>query len=121
MERVIHIGLHGWTMIMDEIKQQIARLKEGIRKGILNLANLSCEVDLGRLQIRQSFSYYDEEVYHIEKLYIDPDKGTVRVQLYEYAHSIPVSEFSIEDQVRIYEELAKTFENPHYQKKIDYC
>ena len=106
---------------MERIKEKIQDLKDEVRIAIISLARQSCEVDMSGLQIRQSFAYYEEEVYHVEKLYIDPDKGTVRVQLYEYAHSIPVSEFSIEDQVRIYEELAKTFENPHYQKKIDYC
>jgi hypothetical protein len=75
---------------------------------------------LGGLQIRQSFSYYEEEVYHIDKIYIDPGKKSVRILLDEYADSIELSEFSIEDQVGIYEELEKTFTNPKYAHRIDY-
>jgi hypothetical protein len=75
---------------------------------------------LGGLQIRQSFSYYEEEVYHIDKIYIDPGKESVRILLDEYADSIELSEFSIEDQVGIYEELEKTFTNPKYAHRIDY-
>ena len=75
---------------------------------------------MGGLQIRQSFSYYEEEVYHIDKIYIDPAKGLIRVQLMEYADSIELSEFSIDDQFGIYEELAKTFSNSKYQHRIDY-
>ena len=55
--------------------------------------------------VRQSFSYYDEEVCHIDKAYIDPGKRTVRLQLHEYADSIDLSEFSVEDQIGIYEYL----------------
>ena len=40
-------------------------------------------------------------------VYIDPDKGTVRILLDKYADSIPLEEFCIEDQIVIYEELAK--------------
>lgn len=68
----------------------------------------------------KSFSYYEEEVYHIDKIYIDPGKKSVRILLDEYADSIELSEFSIEDQVGIYEELEKTFTNPKYAHRIDY-
>jgi len=90
------------------------------KKAILNLTGQSCEVDMCGLQIRQSFCCYDEEVYHIEKIYIDPAKGLIRVQLMEYANSMELSEFSIEDQIGIYEELAKTFSNSKYHHRIDY-
>ena len=105
---------------MESIKKQITELKEETKRSIVNLTKQDCEVELGGLQIRQSFSYYDEEVYHIDKAYIDPTKGTVRIQLYEYADSIELSEFSIEDQIGIYEELEKTFTNPKYAHRIDY-
>jgi hypothetical protein len=59
-------------------------------------------------------------VYHIDKIYIDPEKESVRILLDEYADSIELSEFSIEDQVGIYEELEKTFTNPKYAHRIDY-
>ena len=71
-------------------------------------------------QIRQSFSYYEEEVYHINKIHIIPEKGKVMVQLYEYADSIQLSEFSIDDQVGICEKLRKLFTNPKYRHRIDY-
>ena len=105
---------------MENIKKQLEELKEKVKKAILDLPRQSCEVDMCGLQIRQSFSYYDEEVYHIEKAYIDSAKGLVRVQLVEYADSIELSDFSIEDQLGIYDELAKTFSNPKYQHRIDY-
>ena len=105
--------------LVGSIKEQLANLKDEVRKAILKLPRQSCEVDIS-LQIRQSFSYYDEETYHIDKAYIDPAKGLVRVQLVEYADSIELSEFSIEDQIGIYDELAKTFSNPKYQHRIDY-
>jgi hypothetical protein len=44
----------------------------------------------------------------------------VRIQLVEYADSIELSEFSIEDQIGIYEELEKTFTDPKYAHRIDY-
>lgn len=105
---------------MENIKKQLEELKEKAKKAILDLAGKRCEVDLCGLQIRQSFSYYEEEVYHIDKIYIDPGKESVRILLDEYADSIELSEFSIEDQVGIYEELAKTFSDPKYQHRIDY-
>jgi len=105
---------------MESIKQQLANLKDAVKKVFLDLPKQSCEVDLCGLQIRQSFSYYEEEVYHIDKIYIDPGKESVRILLDEYADSIELSEFSIEDQVGIYEELAKTFSDPKYQHRIDY-
>lgn len=105
---------------MESIKKQLTELKDKTKMAIVNLAKRDCEVELGGLQIRQSFSYYEEEVYHIDKAYIDPDKGTVRIQLIEYADSIELSEFSIEDQIGIYEELEKTFTNPKYRHSIDY-
>lgn len=105
---------------MESIKKQLMKLKEETKKAIISLAKQNCEVELGGFHIRQSFSYYDEEVYHIDKIYIDPNKGTVRIQLYEYADSIELSEFSIDDQVGIYEELKKTFTNPKYAHRIDY-
>lgn len=105
---------------MDSIKKQLTELKDKTKSAIINLAKQDCEVELGGLQIRQSFSYYEEEVYHIDKAYIDPNKGTVRIQLVEYADSIELSEFSIEDQIGIYEELEKTFTNPKYGLRIDY-
>ena len=94
-------------------------LKEETKKAILSLAKQDCEVELDGFHIRQSFSYYDEEVYHIDKIYINPDKGTVRIQLYEYADSIELSEFSIEDQIGIYEELKKTITDSKYAHRID--
>lgn len=105
---------------MDSIKKQLTELKDKTKRAIINLAKQDCEVELGGLQIRQSFSYYEEEVYHIDKAYIDPAKGTVRIQLIEYADSIELSEFSIEDQIGIYEELEKIFTNPKYAHRIDY-
>ena len=105
---------------MESIKKQLKELKEKVMKAIINLAKQDCEVELGGFHIRQSFSYYDEEVYHVDKIYIDPDKGTIRIQLYEYADSIELSEFSIEDLVGIYEELEKNFTNPNYAHRIDY-
>lgn len=105
---------------MESIKKQLTELKDKTKSAIVNLVKQDCEVELGGLQIRQSFSYYEEEVYHVDKAYIDPDKGTVRIQLIEYADSIELSEFSIEDQIGIYEELEKTFTNPKYRHKIDY-
>lgn len=106
--------------LVGSIKEQLANLKDEVKKAILKLPRQSCEVDMCSLQIRQSFSYYDEETYHIDKAYIDPAKGLVKVQLVEYADSIELSEFSIEDQIGIYDELAKTFSNPKYQHRIDY-
>lgn len=105
---------------MEKIKKQLEELRTEIKRAIINLATKSCEVDLGGFQLRQSFSYYEEEVYHIDKIYINPDKGRVMVELYEYADSIPLSEFSIDDQVGICEELQKLFTNPKYRYRIDY-
>ena len=105
---------------MESIKQQLKELKEKVKIAIIDLAKRDCEVGLGGLQIRQSFSYYEEEVYHIDKIYIDSGKESVRILLDEYADSIELSEFSIEDQVGIYEELEKTFTNPKYAHRIDY-
>ena len=99
-------------MTMESIKQQLKELKEKVKKAIIDLAKRDCEVGLGGLQIRQSFSYYEEEVYHIDKIYIDPEKESVRILLDEYADSIELSEFSIEDQVGIYEELEKSSRIP---------
>jgi len=86
----------------------------------IDQGTLIYKVELGGLQIRQSFSYYEEEVYHVEKAYVDPNKVMVRIQLVEYADSIELSEFSIEDQIGIYEELEKTFTDPKYAHRIDY-
>ena len=105
---------------MERIKEKLQEVKDEVRMKIISLARQSCEVDMSGLQIRQSFAYYEEEAYHVEKLYIDPDKGTVRVQLFEYADSILLSEFSIEEQVGIYEALRKTFENSKLSYRIDY-
>jgi hypothetical protein len=105
---------------MESIKQQLKEVKEKVKKAILDQTKRTCEVELGGLKIRQSFSYYEEEVYHIDKIYIDPGKESVRILLDEYADSIELSEFSIEDQVGIYEELEKTFTNPKYAHRIDY-
>lgn len=105
---------------MENIKQRLTELKDETKKAIVNLAKQSCEVEMCGLQIRQSFSYYDEEVYHVERVYIDPVKGLVRVQLTEYADSIPLEEYSIEDQIGIYEVLHKVFSNPKYAYRIDY-
>ena len=107
-------------MIMEIIKRQLKELREKVKTAIINLTKQNCEVELGGFQIRQSFSYYEEEVYHIDKIYIDPGKESVRILLDEYADSIELSEFSIEDQVGIYEELEKTFTNPKYAHRIDY-
>jgi hypothetical protein len=107
-------------MIMENIKRQLEELREKVKTAIVSLAKQNCEVELGGLQIRQSFSYYEEEVYHIDKIYIDPGKESVRILLDEYADSIELSEFSIEDQVGIYEELEKTFTNPKYAHRIDF-
>ena len=89
-------------------------------RAIINLARKSCEVGMSGFQIRQSFSYYEEEVYHIDKIHIIPEEGKVMVQLYEYADSIQLSEFSIDDQVGICEELRKLFTNSKYRHRIDY-
>ena len=104
--------------LVGSIKERLANLKEETKKAIISLASESCEVDMSGFHVRQSFSYYDEEVYHIEKAYIDPGKRAVRLQLYEYADSIDLSEFSVEDQIGIYEELAKTFGNSKYQQRL---
>lgn len=88
-------------------------------EAIINLASESCEVDMSGFHIRQSFSYYDEEVYHIDKAYIDPKKRIVRLQLHEYAHSIDLSEFSVEDQIGIYEYLHKVFTQSKQRYKIE--
>lgn len=105
---------------MEDIKKQLENLKAETKKSIIEMAKQSCEVEMCGLQIRQSFSYYDEEVYHLERVYIDPVKGLVRAQLSEYADSIPLEEFSIEDQIGIYEELHRVFSNPKYNYRIDY-
>ncbi len=105
---------------MENIKKQLEELKEKVKKVILDLAGKRCEVDMCELQIRESFSYYEDEVYHIEKLYIYPEKNVIRVQLIEYADSIELKEFSIDDQIGIYETLVQTFSNPKYQYRIDY-
>ena len=105
---------------MEKIKKQLEELRAEIMRAIINLASKSCEVGMNGFQIRQSFSYYEEEVYHIDKIYIMPEKGRVMVKLYEYADSIPLSEFSIDDQVGICEELQKLFTNPKYRYRIDY-
>ena len=105
---------------MEKIKKQLEELRAEIMRAIINLATKSCEVDMNGFQIRQSFSYYEEEVYHIDKIHIIPEKGKVMVQLYEYADSIQLSEFSIDDQVGICEELRKLFTNPKYRHRIDY-
>lgn len=107
-------------MIMENIKRQLEELKEKIKTAIISLTKQNCEVELGGLQIRQSFSYYDEEVYHVEKAYIDPQKGIVRLKLFEYKNSFELKEFSVEDQVGIYEKLRKTFKNPDYNYRIEY-
>lgn len=106
--------------LVGSIKERLDELKEETKKAILDLAEQSCEVDMCGFITRQSFSYYDEEVYHIDKIYFDLPKKWVKVQLREYANSIELSEFSIEDQIGIYEELAKTFSNSKYQHRIDY-
>lgn len=106
-------------MIMENIKRQLEELKEKVKTAIVSLTKQNCEVELGGLQIRQSFSYYDEEVYHVEKAYVDPAKGMVRLQLYEYADSIELKEFSVEDQIGIYEYLHKIFTQPKQQYKIE--
>ena len=106
---------------MESIKKQLEELRTEIKRAIITLATKSCEVDMNGFQIRQSFSYYyEEEVYHIDKIHIIPEKGKVMVQLYEYADSIQLSEFSIDDQVGICEELRKLFTNPKYRHRIDY-
>ena len=105
---------------MESIKKQLEELRTEIKRAIISLATKSCEVDMNGFQIRQSFSYYEEEAYHIDKIHIIPEKGKVMVQLYEYADSIQLSEFSIDDQVGICEELRKLFTNPKYRHRIDY-
>ena len=105
---------------MESIKQQLKELKEKVKEAIIDLTKRDCVVELGGLQIRQSFSYYEEEVYHVEKAYFDLNMVMVRIQLVEYADSIELSEFSIEDQIGIYEELEKTFTDPKYAHRIDY-
>lgn len=105
---------------MVNIKKQLENLKAETKKSIIGLAKQLCEVEMCGLQIRQSFSYYEEEVYHVERTYIDPDKETVRIQLYEYADSILLEEFGIEDQIGIYEELYKVLSNPKYGYRINY-
>ena len=105
---------------MESIKKQLENLKAETKKAIINLAGKRCEVDMNELQIRQSFSYYEDEVYHIEKLYIYPEEDVVRVQLIEYADSIEISEFSADDQIAILGELEKAFAIPKYDYRIDY-
>ena len=105
--------------LVGSIKERLAKLKEETKKAIISLASESCEVDMSGFHVRQSFSYYDEEVYHIDKAYIDPGKRTVRLQLYEYADSIDLSEFSVEDQIGIYEYLHKVFTELKQRYKIE--
>ena len=105
--------------LVGSIKERLDELKEETKKAILDLAEQACEVDLCGFIIRQSFSYYDEEVYHIDKIYIDPAKRLIRVQLMEYADSIDLSEFSVEDQIGIYEYLFKVFTQPKQRYKIE--
>ena len=106
--------------LVGSIRERLANLKEETKEAIISLTLESCEVDMCGFHVRQSFSYYDEEVYHIDKIYIDLPKKWVKVQLREYANSMELSEFSIMDQSGIYEELAKTFSNSKYQHRIDY-
>ena len=105
--------------LVGSIKERLDELKAETKKAILNLPGQSCEVDMCGFIIRQSFNYYDEEVYHIDKAYIDPKKRIVRLQLHEYADSIDLSEFSVEDQIGIYEYLHKVFTQPKqpYEKE----
>ena len=103
------------------IRERLANLKEETKGAIISLASESCEVDMSGFHIRQSFSYYDEEVYHIDKVYIDPGKRIVRLQLYEYAGSIDIKAFTVEDQIGIYEYLQKVFTQPNQRYKIDYA
>ena len=105
---------------MESIKSRLKALKAETKNAIINLSRQSCEVDMSGFHIRQSFSYYGEEVYHIDKIFIDPSKETCRIQLVEYADSIDLADFSIEDQIGIYEELHKLFSNPKYSYRIDY-
>lgn len=106
--------------IMENIKRKLDELKEEVKQAIIGLAKTRCEVDMCEFQIRQSFSFYDEEVYHIEKLYIYPEKGIIRVQLIEYADSVLLREFSADDHIGILEEVKKTFTTPKYGYRIDY-
>ena len=105
--------------LVGSIKERLAKLKEETKKAIISLASESCEVDMSGFHIRQSFSYYDEEVYHIDKAYIDPGKRTVRLQLHEYADSIDINELSVEDQIGIYEYLHKVFTEPKQRYKTE--
>ena len=105
---------------MESIKRQLENLKAETKRAVIDLANQSCVVEMRRLQIRRSFSYYEDEVYHADTVYIDRNKGTVRIQLEEYADSIPLEEFYIEDQIGLYEELAKLFSNSKYDHRIYY-
>lgn len=105
--------------LVGSIKERVANLKEETKGAIISLASESCEVDMSGFHIRQSFSYYDEEVYHIDKAYIDPRKRIVRLQLYEYADSIDLKEFSVEDQIGICEYLHKVFTQPKQRYKIE--
>ena len=102
------------------IKEQLANLKDEVKNAIVKLTQQSCEVDMCGYHIRQSFSCYDEEVYHIECIYIDPVNGTCKVQLEEYADSIDLTEFCVDDMVGIYEELAKVFSYSMCRHRIDY-
>lgn len=105
--------------LVGSIKERLDELKAETKKAIISLASESCEVDMCGFHVRRSFSYYDEEVYHIDKAYIDPKKRVVRLQLHEYADSIDLSEFSVEDQIGIYEYLHKVFIQPKQRYKIE--
>lgn len=107
--------------LVGSIRERLANLKEETNEAIISLTSESCEVDMCGFHVRQSFSYYDEEVYHIDKAYINPGKRTVRLQLYEYATSIAINEFSVDDQIGIFEYLLKVFTEPIQQYKIDYA
>ena len=105
--------------LVGSIRERLANLKEETKEAIISLASESCEVDMSGFHVRQSFSYYDEEVYHIDKVYIDPGKRIVRLQLHEYRDSIELKEFSVEDQIGIYEYLHKVFTEPKQRYKTE--
>lgn len=105
---------------MDNLQSQLNTLKEHVMSAIVNLTDQRCEVDMQGLQIRQSFSYYESEVYHIDKIIINPEKGSVEIELYEYSDLINLNDFSVDDQIEIFRELNRLFTNPKYGHRINY-
>lgn len=72
--------------LVGSIRERLANLKEETKEAIISLTSESCEVDMSGFHIRQSFSYYDEEVYH-------------QIGIFEYLHKVftePIQQYKID-------------------------